>query len=156
MLRLLLANLCAGLVLTGAVAAFDPLSTALRPHPSMTPRDVVQIQLEAMRRSPADDRGIAVAFRFASPGNKRVTGPLERFARMIRSGPYALMLAYQDVEYGPLQVREDRAAQAVTLVGSYESVTYVFLLSRQPADGEFADCWMTDAVSVMPGPGKPT
>ena len=56
------------------------------PDPSLSPRDVVSIQIEALRNNdtPYENRGIEVAFNFASPTNKRITGPIERFAVMVR------------------------------------------------------------------------
>ena len=59
-----------------------------QPDPSLSPQDVVSIQLEALRNNdtPYDNRGIEVTFNFASPANKRITGPIERFAAMVRGG----------------------------------------------------------------------
>ena len=57
------------------------------PDPSLSPQDVVSIQIEALQHNdtPYVDRGIEVTFNFASPTNKRVTGPLERFKAMVRN-----------------------------------------------------------------------
>ena len=66
----------------------DPLGETLVPDPALSPGDVVRIQLEALRRNDEQDRGIAVAFRFASPANRTNTGPLSRFIAMIKeAGP---------------------------------------------------------------------
>ena len=65
------------------------------PDPSLSPQDVVSIQIEALRNNdtPYEDRGIEVTFNFASPTNKRATGPLERFKVMVptRFGPMLLI-----------------------------------------------------------------
>lgn len=134
----------------------DPLSDGPRPSPGLSPEQVVRVQLEALRRNNADDLGIAVAFRFASPDNKRSTGPLPRFARMIKDGPYALMLSYLDASFAPVRVKGDEAAQQVVLIGADEAVTYIFYLSRQIREGPLKNCWMTDAVAIAPTPGRPT
>ena len=57
------------------------------PDPSLSPQDVVSIQIEALRNNdiPYADRGIEVTFNFTSPANKRVTGPLERFKEIVRN-----------------------------------------------------------------------
>ena len=121
-----------------------------RPAPELGPGEVVKIQLEALRGNDAQDSGIQLCFRFASPGNKVHTGPVERFGQMIRQEPYALMLSYLDVQYEPIEIAENRARQRVTLIGPTEAITYVFLLSRQleAAEGGCKGCWMTDAVIV--------
>ena len=46
------------------------------PEPELTPNDVVRIQLLAMQQNDDNDFGIEVTFRFASPANKKQTGPL--------------------------------------------------------------------------------
>lgn len=132
----------------------SPLSASLRPSASLNPEDVVRIQLEALRENDDEDRGIAVAFRFASPANKRSTGPLPRFISMIKNGPYSPMLRYRKIVYAPVRIEGDRAAQHVTLIGEQGVFDFVFLLSRQrraPCEG----CWMTDAVTLLPAAGQP-
>ncbi len=152
-LRFIIAFFCALTISTAAAeGAKAPLSDELRPRPVLTPDEVVAIQLDALRHNDDADRGIAVAFRFASPSNKKNTGPEPRFARMIKEGPYALMLAYTRVAYEPAQIEGDSARLKVTLVGDTRAVSFVFYLTRQ-RDGEYADCWMTDAVTIEPVAG---
>ena len=133
----------------------DPLSESLVPDPGLSPGDVIRIQLEALRNNDEQDRGIAVAFRFASPANRANTGPLSRFIAMIERGPYALMLHFQHADYGPVETADDQARQRVTLTGSLASRTYWFLLSRQ-SEAPYVDCWMTDAVYIEPSAGRVT
>lgn len=117
------------------------------PSPELSPEQVVRIQLQALRGNDESDRGIAICFRFASPANKANTGPLSRFARMIKDGGYRLMLEYRHIDYEPVQIADDVARQRVTLIGSTTSITYVFYLSKQ-SQPDCDGCWMTDAVSV--------
>lgn len=142
-----LALLFAAVSIAGADVSEDPLhlSPKLVPTPELAPDQVVRIQLNALRHNDVENRGIEVAFRFASPNNKLSTGPLPRFVRMMQQGPYSLMLAYENVTYHPLEVVEDRARQRVTLIGSGLVVAYEFYLSRQ-TQGACTGCWMTDAV----------
>ncbi len=146
----LAAFLLAALLLAPAAIA---QTGAVQPSPRLTPEAVVRIQVEAMKRNdvPSRDAGIAVAFRFASPGNRQATGPLPRFAAMIRAG-YPDLLGFQRAEYGDARISGDRAVQAVTLVQrDGRRVTYGFALSRQ-AGGTCDGCWMTDAVVERPEP----
>ena len=143
-------------LLMGAAAslALDPIAEQARPAPALGVQDVVKIQLEALRHNDAQDRGIALAFRFASPGNQLNTGPLARFASMLKDGPYALMLRFTHASYEPPQIVDRDAVQRVTLVASgSEALTFVFYLSRQSAQGPLHDCWMTDGVQIEPAPG---
>ena len=127
--------------------AADPLSESLVPNPGLSPGDVIRIQLEALRNNDGQDRGIAVAFRFASPANRANTGPLSRFIAMIEHGPYALMLDFHHADYGLVETASDQARQRVTLTGARASITYWFYLSRQ-SEAPYVDCWMTDAVYI--------
>jgi hypothetical protein len=80
-------------VSSAQVASDEPSSSGgLAPTPGLTPGQVVQIQLEALRLNDSRNRGIEVAFRFASPDNKLHTGPLPRFISMIHQRPYSLMV----------------------------------------------------------------
>jgi len=121
------------------------LTASLVPSPELTPQQVVQIQLTALRHNDSRNRGIEVAFRFASPSNKLQTGPLPRFIRMIQQGHYSLMLAYDNVDYDRVEIAEDFARQRVTLIGSGVVVAFEFYLTRQ-TEGACIGCWMTDAV----------
>ena len=114
---------------------------------------MIRIQLEALRHNDEQDRGIAVAFLFASPTNRANTGPLPRFIGMIKEGPYALMLDFREAIYGPMETISDRARQRVTLTGVRASITYWFYLSRQ-SEPPYVDCWMADAVYIEPSGGQ--
>lgn len=118
------------------------------PDPSLSPQDVVSIQMDALRNNdtPYENRGIEVTFNFASPANKRMTGPLERFTKMVRNPIYAPMINHQTARYGKLIIEGDIARIDVILVsedGVY--VGYRFTLSRQHGN-EYEGSWMTDAV----------
>ena len=128
------------------------LSQDLKPSATLTPDQVVQIQLKALRLNDSRNRGIEVAFRFASPDNKLHTGPLPRFISMMNQRPYSLMLDYDNVAYDPVEIVDDFARQRVTLISSGLVVAYEFYLSRQ-TKGDCLGCWLTDAVIAKPPTG---
>ena len=118
------------------------------PDPSLSPQDVVSIQIEALRNNdtPYEDRGIEVTFNFASPTNKRMTGPLERFKVMVRNPIYGPMINHRSAEYENVRVEGDFAQVDVILQskeGQY--LGYHFMLSLQH-DNRYEGSWMTDAV----------
>ena len=136
-----------------ATAQTPTMPDAPAPSASLTPAEVVRIQVEALRAndSPAPGAGIATVFRFASPGNRQATGPLPRFARMIRAG-YPELIGFARSEVGEARVRGDRAVVPVTVVlRDGRRVTYGFALSRQ-SGGACDGCWLTDAVAERPEP----
>jgi hypothetical protein len=119
-----------------------------KPDPSLSPQDVVSIQIEALRNNdtPYENRGIEVTFNFASPANKRITGPIERFAAMVRNPIYAPMINHRTAKYGKLMIEGEIASIDIILIsedGAY--VGYRFTLSRQHGN-QYEGSWMTDAV----------
>ena len=70
------------------------------PDPALSPADVVAIQLNALQTNdtPETDAGIAQTWAFAHPDNKRVTGPLPRFAQMIKGPLYQILLGHRSHE----------------------------------------------------------
>ncbi len=119
------------------------------PSPRYSPAEVVRIVVEALRENDAEDRGIAVVFRFASPENRSATGPFSRFAAMIRGPLFEPMLNHVSAFYDDIEVAGELARQqvAVATPGGWV-VIYSFLLRRQPS-GEYAGCWMTEGVTVV-------
>ncbi len=124
------------------------------PNPSLTPAEVVQIQLDALRLNdkPGKDAGIATAFRFASPGNREATGPLENFNRIVRGPGYLPMIDHRIAGTGPIVVVGGVAVQRATVVAKDgRAIEYEFRLSKDPASG----CWFTDGVLPVVPP-RPT
>lgn len=142
------------LLVPAAFVLGTPTGGGPEPSPDLTPAEVVGIQLDALRANdaPYPDAGIETAFRFASPANQVATGPLDRFAVMVKGPVYGDLLGFARADRGSIAVEGDRAAQRVTLThADGRRAIYVFVLSRQdggPCDG----CWMTDAVTRRPLP----
>ena len=119
------------------------------PSPELSPAEVIKIQIEALGKNddPHENAGIGIAFRFASPANKRATGPLDRFIRMVSGPAYRPMLNHRNAKYGEIQLTDNRAVQSVVLTAQDgQKIGYVFTLSKQHS-GQYAGCWMTDGVS---------
>lgn len=127
-----------------------PIEGLPTPDPSYGPERVVELQLDALadNDTPSENAGIKTAYNFASPANRRSTGPLDRFVRMVEGQRYAPMINHVEATTGPMERDGTAAAQNVTLTGpDGRTVTYEFGLSKQTS-GEFAGCWLTDRVVV--------
>ncbi len=130
-----------------------------KPNPKLPPERVIKTIIEALGHNdePYPDAGIATTFNFASPGNRQLTGPLERFTPMIKSPAYRPLIEYLKVDYGSIVIDGAEAQQMVTVTSEDgDTNAYVFILKRQ-SDGEFKGCWMTDGVvGVRPGDEVPS
>lgn len=125
-----------------------PVSGLPAPDPSYEPERVVELQLEALadNATPVENAGIKTAYNFASPANRRSTGPLDRFIRMVESHQYAPMIDHVEATTDSLERTGNRAEQRVTLTGpDGRTVTYRFRLSVRPT-GPLEGCWLTDSV----------
>lgn len=136
------------LCLAAAGWAWVQQDPAPYPSPSLTPEQVVRIQLDALRDNdrPTPNAGITVAYRFASPGNRAFTGPLPRFARLVNSPEYRVLLNHRSAYMGRIDLEGTRAHTRVALVGGDgEAAAFRWELSQQTA-GPCTGCWMTDGV----------
>jgi hypothetical protein len=120
----------------------------LHPDPKLSPQEVVEFQLAALRANdvPAADTGIERTFRFASPANKAATGPLEHFTVLVHGSQYSSLINAVEGSVAKVVIRDSKAqvlTRSVSAAGA--EVYYVFLLSKQ-TEGEYVDCWMTDGV----------
>jgi len=149
------ATLCLAVPLVAQhIAAPD----ATEPDPSLTPSQVITIQLKALRknRDMANDGGIAITFNFASPANRRMTGPLPQFIQMLKNPLYMIMLDFDRYETGKIERESDNAQQRVTLIDAEgKKAIFLWLLSKQK-QAPYENCWMTDSVQrVNPDHEKP-
>lgn len=125
-----------------------PVPDLPTPDSEYGPEQVVRIQLEAFADNddPVENAGIKTAYNFASPANRRATGPLARFVTMVESPRYAPMIDHVEARTEPLEWTGTRARQRVTLTGpDGRTATYRFELSvcsEAPLEG----CWLTDSV----------
>lgn len=140
---------------TSPQAQADPLTFASpmendlpEPSPELTPSEVIRLQMQALQNNddPQPDAGITTAYRFASPANKAVTGPLPRFIRMVNNPQYRALIDCRSFSQGKMKLSPDEAVQVVKVVDrSGEAVYYAFQLIKQ-TEGEYEDCWMTAGV----------
>lgn len=145
---------------------------AAQPAGGLSAEDVIATILGALAHNddPAKDTGIATAFHFASAENQRTTGPLGRFASMVKGPVYAPLIDHAAAEVVNMSAGPDSGMtfRVVVTIGSTFPVTeargqrvaYLWLLSRQPVEGKGL-CWVTDGVAIAPeqpdaSPGEPT
>lgn len=124
------------------------------PDPALSPEEVVSIQLGALQNNddPAPDAGIAQTFALAHPSNKAVTGPLERFGRMIRMPAYAPLIGHAAHSIERLAEDQDRVGLRVTIeLQNGDTLQYLWEV-RRVLEGPDRGAWLTTFVS-SPVPG---
>ena len=122
----------------------------LKPNNSISPKKVVSIQLTGLKDNDREykDSGIEQTWNFAHPNNKRVTGPLDNFKRMIKSDSYQMMinhLSHTITEIGS----SDKWAQFEVIILDKNKIYHKFnwQVEKYTLEGTLKDCWMTTMVS---------
>ena len=156
-MKVLLAPLLPLLLLATSLQAWDLQNERFtQPSPDLGPAEVVEIQLAALQANdrPVPGTGIAQTWIFAHPGNKRVTGPLPRFARMMETPAYRLLLNHRSHTVRPVGEPSDGMANFMVRVvrPNGDAWEYAWRVERVEG-GDLDGCWMTTAVS-SPRPGE--
>jgi hypothetical protein len=117
------------------------------PSPELSPQDVIRFQVSALSGAGDVADRIQRCYRFASPANRRHTGPIENFENMIQSPEYGALLDARRFLVGRAHVEApDLVHLLVTVVDDGGNLTcYRCFLTKQSAT-PYRDCWMTDAV----------
>ena len=131
---------------------FTSISKAdlLKPNKDILPSEVVKIQLTGLQNNDSDfkDGGIEQTWNFAHPNNKKVTGPLGKFKRMIKGASYQMMidhLSHTITELGS----SDKWAQFEVIILDKNKIYHKFnwQVEKYTSDGVLKDCWLTTVVS---------
>ena len=124
------------------------------PSTALAPGDVVEIVINALANNdlPFPNAGIETTFNFASPANKTFTGPLERFAMLVKGPVFGQMVDHRDSTLSKVVVDGNQAIRMVQIVTpDNETFYYAFRLGLQQ-EGDFAGMWMTEAVWPLEDP----
>ena len=123
----------------------------LKPSSKIKPSEVVKIQLNGLQKNDLDfiDSGIEQTWNFAHPNNKKVTGPLPNFKRMIKGDAYQMMLnhlSHTITELGS----SDKWAQFEVIILDKNKIYHKFnwQVEKYEKEGFLKDCWLTTIVSA--------
>jgi len=129
-----------------------PTSNAelLKPRSDIKPVEVVGIQLAGLQKNDQNfkDSGIEQTWNFAHPSNKKVTGPLDSFKRMIKGASYRMMINHLSHTIKKLE-STDNWAQFEVIILDKEKIYHKFnwQVEKYLSDGPLKDCWLTTMVS---------
>ena len=122
----------------------------LNPSSAITPKEVVKIQLSGLQQNDLEfkDSGIEQTWNFAHPNNKKVTGPLNNFKRMIKGESYQMMinhLSHTITEVGST----NKSAQFEVIILDKNKIYHKFnwQVEKYTEEGSLKDCWLTTMVS---------
>ena len=122
----------------------------INPNSSIKPSEVVKIQLNGLKYNNKDfkDSGIEQTWNFAHPKNKKVTGPLDNFKRMIKGDSYQMMINH--LSHTITQLGSDNNwAQFEVIILDKNKIYHKFnwQVEKYTIEGALKDCWLTTMVS---------
>ena len=135
----------------GSLRLSDNYSPNLtKPNTSLKPFDVISIQLNSLQRNniPFKDAGIEQVWKFAHPNNKKITGPLEKFKRMIYGENYKMLIEHENSEITILSEDSNRSVYKVYILSNdKKKYSYIWQIEKVLEEGILKNCWMTASVS---------
>jgi len=129
-----------------------PISKAdiLKPNSNIKPKEVVKIQLSGLQKNDLNfkDSGIEQTWNFAHPNNKKVTGPLGNFKRMLKGNSYEMMINHLSHTITQLG-SSNKWAQFEVVILDKNKIYHKFnwQVEKYTEEGELKDCWLTSMVS---------
>ena len=122
----------------------------LKPSSNIKPSEVVKIQLLGLQNNndEFEDSGIEQTWNFAHPNNKKATGPLDKFKRMIKSNSYQMMINH--ISHTITEIRGgDNWVQFEVIILDNKKIYHKFnwQVEKYTDDGPLKDCWLTTMVS---------
>ena len=132
---------------------FNAISTKAdlqNPTNLILPAEVIKIQLVGLMDNDRDfkDSGIEQTWNFAHPNNKKVTGPLDNFKRMIKGDSYQMMINHLSHTITQLG-SSDKWAQFEVVILDKDKIYHKFnwQVEKYTLEGDLKDCWLTTMVS---------
>jgi len=120
------------------------------PNSSLKPIEVLTIQLNSLKRNniPFKDAGIEQVWNFAHPSNKKITGPLEKFKKMIYSKSYKMLINHVNSEITILSKNKNSSVYKVKILSNdKKKYSYIWKIEKIQEKGSLTNCWMTISVS---------
>ena len=122
----------------------------IKPRSDIRPAEVVEIQLLGLQKNDFKykDSGIEQTWNFAHPNNKKATGPLDNFKRMIKGKSYQMMINHISHTITQLGGSENWAQFEVVILDK-EKIYHKFnwQVEKYSPEGPLKDCWLTTMVS---------
>ena len=122
----------------------------INPSSDIKPAEVVKIQLTGLQNNDSrfKDSGIEQTWNFAHPNNRKVTGPLDNFKRMLKGDSYQMMIDHLSHTITQLG-SNDKWAQFEVVILDKNKIYHKFnwQVEKYTLEGAFKNCWLTTMVS---------
>tara|TARA_B110000305_G_C19295259_1_gene566291 strand:- start:185 stop:646 length:462 start_codon:yes stop_codon:yes gene_type:complete len=120
----------------------------IKPTENLAAYDVIKIQLNALKKNnkPNKNSGIKQTWIFAHPENKKITGPYERFQKMLLADQYNVLLNHESHKIKPIMSSENKYIYNVELISSDKKMYFYEWHLEKSTTENCNDCWFTTTV----------
>ena len=129
----------------------ESLAELLKPNNTLKPFNVVKIQLSALKNNnkPYKNAGIAQTWEFAHPSNKKFTGPLSRFIKLLNDENYNILLNHIEHKIVEVYKSEKKFIYEVTILDRENFFfKYNWEVKKFLNVGPLNNSWLTTSVSL--------
>ncbi len=119
----------------------------IKPNKTLSPYDVVEVQLKALKNNDSQDRGIRQTWLFAHPDNKKVTGPYERFRIMIYGEQYKYLINHSSYKIRLITNSPNSFVYRIEILSKKKKLIFYEWHVQKGNDVNCEGCWFTSAVS---------
>ncbi|MBU1210151.1 MAG: DUF4864 domain-containing protein [Alphaproteobacteria bacterium] len=139
-----------------ALASVVLAQDLIQPDAKMSPEDVVRTQLDALQANdtPSRNAGIRQVWEFAHPVNRRMTGPYDNFAVMMKGPFYNALINHSSHAIKPLERTGMAAAFDVDVTSATGLVLRYRWVLERAFGGGLDGAWMTVSVSIAQPNGR--
>ena len=119
----------------------------IKPNKKLNAYEVVQIQLEALKKNDSKDKGIEQTWLFAHPDNKKVTGPYSRFRIMIYGEQYKHLINHSSHKIKLITNSANTYVYKIEILSEVKKLFFYEWHVKKGSDDNCKGCWFTSAVS---------
>lgn len=119
----------------------------IQPKKTLSAKEVILIQLNALKNNDQNDSGIEQTWLFAHPKNKLVTGPYPRFRIMLYDPHYQILLNHKSHSINLIQSDDKKFVYGVNVVSKDNQNFFYEWHIEKGTEENCNNCWFTSAVS---------
>ena len=122
----------------------------IKPAKNLTAYDVIKIQINALKENnkPNKNSGIKQTWMFAHPENKKITGPYERFQKMLLGNQYNILLNHESHKIKLIMNSKNKYIYNVEII-SIDKKMYLYKWHLEKSTIKNCNsCWFTTIVST--------
>jgi len=128
----------------------------IKPSKNLTAYDVIKIQLNALKKNnmPNKNSGIKQTWVFAHPENKKITGPYERFQKMLLGDQYKVLINHESHKIKLIINSKNKYIYNVELISSDKKMYFYEWHLEKSTTKNCNSCWFTTSVSPPTNKGN--